>query len=234
MWPYDRGCPLYCCKVVWPYKTAGRLYCTLKLCDLTTGGVSHIAVQLYCVTLQDGRSLLLYCCRSICISSKCSSCYLWHFMPVRAVHLQASTKYFRPLRYVLLLLLLVNRTVGLHAAVFWPPYRFAVHCANSPKFRDQSLFPLAESWRTWGCRQVWQVWGIQVKILKGYSKIQHANLKNSRLRGPQSRLRGPQRRSVLFGEYKNICCRCGVYTADCAARYSVTVRITRFWLVHLH
>jgi hypothetical protein len=34
----------------------------------------------------------VYCCRSLCISSKFSPCYLWHFMPVCAVQLQASKK----------------------------------------------------------------------------------------------------------------------------------------------
>jgi hypothetical protein len=53
---------------------AGHLYFTVKLRDLKTGGVPYIAVKLYCMTLQDDRSLTLYCCRSICVSSKC--CHL--------------------------------------------------------------------------------------------------------------------------------------------------------------
>lgn len=35
-----------------------------------------------------------------------------------------------------------------------------------------------------------------------------------------------------FGEGKSISCRCRIWTPDCSARNSLTVRIMTFWLVH--
>jgi len=60
MWPYDRASHSYCCKVVLCDLTGWQVtYFTVTLCDLTTGLVTYIAVKLYCVTLQDDRSLTL-------------------------------------------------------------------------------------------------------------------------------------------------------------------------------